>query len=153
MKLDSNPETFQLNYFTAKQWMEYMEMVNNMRAIIRSERIGECSLHQGTPQEMLTWLTAYCHLHRVPIPLRIPKVDDQVGRHVSQCSQAVHPRSACCQEGQPILGRVVRIPISGGSYCILTGLLVALVDAAVRDTTCHVLSTVRLQLAICVVIP
>ena len=109
MKLDSNPETFQLTYLTAKQWMEYLEMVNIMRAIIRSERIGECSLHPGTPQEMLTCLTAYCHLHRVPIPLRVPKVDDQVGRHVSQCSLAVHPRSACCQEEQPILGRVVRI--------------------------------------------
>ena len=89
MKLDSNPDTFQLKYLTAKQWMEYMGMVNITRAIIRSERIGECSLHQGTPQEMLTCLTAYCHLHRVPIPLRVPKVDDQVGRHVSKCSQAV----------------------------------------------------------------
>ena len=94
MKFDTNPETFQLKYLTAKLWMEYM--VNIMGAIIRSERIGEWFLYQATPQEMLTCLTAYCHLHRVPISLRVSKVDDQVGRHVSQCSQAVHPRSACC---------------------------------------------------------
>ena len=108
MKLDTNPETFPLKYLTAKLCMEYVKVGNVVRAIIRSERIVECSLHQETPQEMLTCLTAYCHLHRAPI--RVPKVDDQAGRHVSQCSQAVHSRSACCQEEQPILGRVVRIP-------------------------------------------
>ena len=107
-KLDTNPDTFQLKYLTAKLWMEYMKIVNIVRAIIRSEQIVKCSLHQGTPQDMLTCLTAYCHLHRVPI--RVPKVDDWVGRHVSYCSQAVHPRSACCQDEKPILDRVVRIP-------------------------------------------
>ena len=44
MKFDTNPETFQLKYLTAKLWMEYMEIVTIMRAIIRSERIGEWSL-------------------------------------------------------------------------------------------------------------
>ena len=108
MKLFKNPDTFQLKYITAKLWMEYMEMVNIMMAIIRSERTEELSLHQGTPQEMLTCLTAYCYLLRVPI--RVPRVDDQVGRHASQCSQAVHLMCVCCQEQQPILDRVVRIP-------------------------------------------
>ena len=37
--------------------------------------------------------------------------------------------------------------------CKLQARLVALVVAAVRDIICHVLSTVRVQLAICVVIP
>ena len=73
MRFDTNPETFQLKYLTDKLWMKYMEMVNIMRAIIRYEEIGEWSLYQGTPQEMLTCLTAYCHLYRVPIPLRVPK--------------------------------------------------------------------------------
>ena len=36
MKLDRNPDTFQSKYLTAKLWMEYMEMGNIMRAIIRS---------------------------------------------------------------------------------------------------------------------
>ena len=74
MKFDTNPETFQLKYLTAKLWMEYMEIVTIIRAIIRSERIGEWSLHQGTPQDMLTCLTAYCHLHRGSI--RVPIIDD-----------------------------------------------------------------------------
>ena len=30
MKLDKNPDTFQLKYITAKLWMEYMKMVNIM---------------------------------------------------------------------------------------------------------------------------
>ena len=108
MKLDTNPETFQLKYHTAKLWMEYMKMVNIVRAIMRSERTVEWSIHQWTPQEMLTCLASYCYLHRVPI--RVHKIGDYVGRHVSQCSQAFDPRSACCQEEQLILGRVVRIP-------------------------------------------
>ena len=41
MKLDMLTETLQSKFLTAKLWLEYMEMVNIMRAFIRSERTGD----------------------------------------------------------------------------------------------------------------
>ena len=46
MKLDTNLETFQLKYITVELWMEYMKIVNIVRAVIRSERTVEWSIHQ-----------------------------------------------------------------------------------------------------------
>ena len=53
IKLDMFTETLQSKYLTAKLWLEYMEMVNIMRAFIRSERTGYWSLHLRTLQDML----------------------------------------------------------------------------------------------------
>ena len=45
MKLDMFTEALESKYLTAKLWLEYMEMVNIMRAFVRSERTGDWSLH------------------------------------------------------------------------------------------------------------
>ena len=82
-----------------------------MRAFIRSERTGNWTLHLRTRQDLLPFLAASGHnwsqpLHQVPV--RVPKADDQV-----RCSQAVHSRSACCQEERSLLSRVVSRPCGG----------------------------------------
>ena len=61
MKLDMFTETLESKYLTAKLWLEYMEMVNVMRAFIRSERTGDWSLHLRTLQDMLPYLAASGH--------------------------------------------------------------------------------------------
>ena len=47
-------------------------------------------------------------IHQVPV--RVPEADDQVRKHASRCSQAVHSRNACHQEERSLLGRVVSRP-------------------------------------------
>ena len=61
VKLDMFTETLGSKYLTAKLWLEYMEMVNIMRAFIRSERTGDWSLHLRTLQDMLPYLAASGH--------------------------------------------------------------------------------------------
>ena len=56
MKLDMFTEALESKYLTAKLWLEYMEMVNIMRAFIQSERTGCWSLHLRTRQYILPYL-------------------------------------------------------------------------------------------------
>ena len=60
-EVESSVELQAPKYLTAKLWLEYMEMVNIMRAFIRSERTGDLSLHLRTLQDMLPYLAASCH--------------------------------------------------------------------------------------------
>ena len=62
MKLDMSTETSKSKYLTAKLWLEYIEMVNIMRAFILSERTGDRSLHLRTLQDMLPYLAASGHI-------------------------------------------------------------------------------------------
>ena len=59
MKLDMFTEALESKHFTAKLWLEYMEMVNIVRAFIKSERTGCWSHHLRTLQDMLPYLAAY----------------------------------------------------------------------------------------------
>ena len=61
VKLDMFTETLRSKHLTAKLWLEYMEMVNIMKAFIRSERTGDWSLHLRTLQDMLPYLAASGH--------------------------------------------------------------------------------------------
>ena len=58
MKLYMFTETLESKYLTAKLWLEYMEMVNLMKAIIRYERTGNWSISLGTLQKMLPYIAA-----------------------------------------------------------------------------------------------
>ena len=62
MKLDVSTETPKSKYPTAKLWLEYLEMVNIMRAFIRSERTDDRSLHMRTLQDMLPYMAASGHI-------------------------------------------------------------------------------------------
>ena len=61
MNLDMFTEALESKYLTAKLWLEYMDMVNIMRAFVRSERTGDWSLHLRTLQDMLPYLAASGH--------------------------------------------------------------------------------------------
>ena len=60
-KLDTYTETIESGHPTAKLWLTYMDMVNIMREFIRSERIGDWSLHLQILQDMLPYLAASGH--------------------------------------------------------------------------------------------
>ena len=61
MKLDKFTEIRESNHLSAKLWLEYIDMVNIVRAFIRSERTGDWSPRLRTLQDMLPYLAASGH--------------------------------------------------------------------------------------------
>ena len=110
MKLDMFTETLQSKYLTAKLWLEYMEIVNIMRAFIRSKRTCYWSLRLRTQQDMLPYLAASGHNLYTKFLYVYLKQIIIVRKHASRCSQAVHSRNACHQEERSLLGKVVSRP-------------------------------------------
>ena len=46
---------------TAQLWLQYMDMIKILRNFIRSERIGDWTLHLQTLRDMLPYLAAVGH--------------------------------------------------------------------------------------------
>ena len=60
-KLQEKIQAMESKYLTTELWLQYMEMISIMMAFIRSERLGDWSLHLATLQKMLPYLAASGH--------------------------------------------------------------------------------------------
>ena len=74
-KLETHKDMLKSSYHTACLWLQYMEMIDIMRSFIRSERIGDWSVHLETLQAMLPYLAASGHnLYTKSLHLHLQKM-------------------------------------------------------------------------------
>jgi 5'-3' exonuclease len=93
-KLETHKDMLESSYRTARLWLQYMEMIDIMRSFMRSERIGDWSLHLETMQAMLPYLAASGHnLYTKSLHLylqKMTKLEDTHPNVYQQFTQGLH---------------------------------------------------------------